>query len=710
MNLCLDEYHRTCKHHTETLFRGTKLCTTSLAILRYCIEYIAHTAMPKLSCQSYNICFLSCKKWVWNCICVAGNKVGHQLLAGLPIASVCLQPTPLGGDVTPPGVGQNPSMGPNSTPASSDCQPQPQEEGEDQRPIIGRAMAPRPEAFLPIASSVFDEAPGPETAALFDAAPMPMKAVMFDDGQTIHAEEEEHRHASPEQPVEAMEDDSACEEHGQSQLQELDQAKADHSGQPTDSSPAAIGAAAEEEQVGMLVSLRDCPSPQPAAKHGEYQQVSHKQLSAAAEPELESVAEPVAEAASSRNRLHLDEGRYWRSRANSWQPTHSHKPNYLSRGYDHGPDVEPSADTDHPGEHDHLYRCGRLTQDQCTWESVDDARHDSSERHAQADRPQEEVWVLPQVDSAPPITPDSPHHSSAPPNSPSWGLSDDPWGSPSTAAPNSHPQSAWDSPPRAAPNSPALACAGARSGRSRRHTAPRAMSNSPAPRARSPYKASWRTPPRSQATTPMHESTPPSEGDPYGGDVAGALYGDYAHGSYAYPPPPPTPTSPSPPPSSPPHLLGTLCYEDFHGGRSWRHRALASRVPALGSPEPFPASPESPPHLAEPGRAAPDSPALIAPDDTQYKGEDEKHDPEAAVVYSHMEAYLVRAAATAANKPQQHDSSAVAKEGANATKQGVVASQCTLLSMRLHCFPIASCIYTAARPTLFLSFNGTLDA
>ena len=544
---------------------------------------------------------------------------------------------------------QDPSRGLASTPASSACHTQPQEEGRNQCLVSSTATAPRPGVFLPIASSVFDEAPSPETAAALDDTPMPIDAVMFDD-----AEEEEHRHASPEQPDEAMEDDLACdEEQGQSQLQE--QATADETGQPTDASPASpIGAAEAEQQIDVQLSLRDCPSPK-------------------------MLALPHPRHSSARNRLYQDEGRVWRSSANRWQPNHSPEPDCSSTGCDNGPDAEPSADTDHPGEHEQVYQSGSPTKDQCTWEAVDHPQHDSPEHHAQAGRPQEEDWacVLPRLDSAPPVTPDSPNQSSAPPSSPSWAVSDDPWGSPSRAAPNSRHQSAWDSPPGAAPDSPALACARARSGRSRRYTARRAMSSSPA-RARSPYEAPWRTPPQSQATTPMHESTPPSEGDPYAGGVAQGLDGNYAYDSYAYPPPPHTPTSPSPPPSSPPYQSGVLPYETYYSGISRPSRALASRTPALESSEPFPASPESPPHHEEAGRAAPNSPALVAPDDTQHQGEEEQHDQEAADSYP--EAWHERAGATAADKPQYHDSSSVAEEGAIATKQGVVASQCVLLS------------------------------
>ena len=562
---------------------------------------------------------------------------------------------------------QDPIRGLNSTPASSDRHPQPPEEGQDQCLVSSRATAQRSGGFLPIAGSVFDEAPSPETEGLFDNAPM--DAVMFDD-----AEEEEHRHASPEQPVDAMEDDLACEEEQGQSLQELDQATADVTGQPTDPSPASpIGAAEAEEQTDVQLSLRECPSPQ-------------------------TLVLPHPRHSSPKNRLYQDEGREWRSSGKPWQPIHSHEPDYSSSGNDNDPDAEPSADTDHPGEHDpahpaeheQVYQSGSLTKDQCTWEPVDGKiltyhqQHDSPEHHAPAGRPQEADWacVLPRLDSAPPVSPDSPDYSSAPPKSPSWGLSDDPWGSPSRAAPNSRPKSAWDSPPGAAPDSPALACARARSGRSRRYTAPRAVSSSPAPRARSPYEAPWHTPPRSQATTPMRESTPPSAADPYGGGVAQGLDGDYAYGSYAYTPAPPTPTSPSPPPGSPPYQSGVLPYETFYSGISRRSRAPASRVLTLESSSPVPASPESPPHHEEPGRAAPDSPALVAPDDTQFQGEEEKHDQEAAVeptplAYSHdIEAWQERAAAMAADKPYHHE---VAEEGATAIKQGVVASQCILL-------------------------------
>ena len=536
-------------------------------------------------------------------------------------------------------------------------------------------MAPRPEGFLPIAGSVFDEALSPETAAGVDNTPTPKQAFMFDDSPLIQAEEEEHRHASPEQPVEAIQDVFACEEEqGRSQQQEPDQATADEIGRPNDASPAPPTGAAEEEQLADQQSLHDCPS------RGE-----------------------VVEAASARDRLCQDEGRYWRSRAKSCQPFYSHEPDFSCSGYDHGPNAEPAADTDHPDEHDpadpderkHMSRSGRMTEDQFTWEPMSHSKHDSSEHHALADGPREEDWacVLPRFDSAPPVTPDSPDDSSAPPNSPSWVLSGDAWGSPSRTDTDSRPQAAWDSPPGAAPNSPDLASPRACSGRSRRHMAPRAMSSSPASRTSSPYKAPWHTPPRSQATTPMHESTPPSEGDPYAGDVVGGLDGDCAYASYAYAPPPPTPTSPSPPPSSPRHQSDTLPYEDCCDETCWRPRAQASRGLAL---EPSPASPESPPHCEGPAGAAPGSPALVAPGDTRHHGEEEEeegHDQEAAVApipYSQIEAWPEGAFTTAADKPQ-HDSSSPAKEGARATKQGLIASLRLLLStISEHAFALLS--------------------
>ena len=559
--------------------------------------------------------------------------------------------------MTPTGVDQDSSRGPDCTPATSDCQLQPQE-GQDQCLVSSRATAAGPGGFPPIAGSVFDEAPSPKSAAAFD--PIPMDAVMFDDSQLIHAEEEEHRHASTEQPVEAMEELACGDVQGNSQMREPNQARADEVGEPTHPSPAPpMPAAEDEEQRDVQLSLRDFPS-----------------------------HETPGEAASTRDRLHHDEGRYRRSSDIPRQLIHSHQPIYLSSGYHNVPDAEPSADTDHPGEHDpdehdpadpgeheHMYQSDRMTQDRTTWEAMNHPKHDSSEHHAPAEGPQQEDWacVLPRVDSAPPVTTDSPDHSSALPNSPSWGLSGDEWGSPTRADTDSHRQSAWDSPPGAAPNSPALACARSRSGRS--HVAPRAMSSSPAPGARSPYEAPWHTPPRSQATTPMYGSTPPSEGHPFGGDAVGGLDGDYA---YAYAPPPATPTSPSPPASSPCDKSDALRYEYVHVERSWRRSTPASRVPALKSSKHSPASPQSPPHHEGPGRAAPDSPALVAPDDTRHQGEEE-HDQKATVAPTpcpQMEAWHKGAVATAADK---HDSSSFAEKGASATEQGLVASPCSLL-------------------------------
>lgn len=616
----------------------------------------------------------------------AGSNGGsHQLQAALPASPRVGQSTPGGGDATPSGVGQNPSRGPNSTPASSDCQPQ--EKGQDQcAPGSSRATAPRPSSFLPIAGSVFDDAPGPKSAADFDDAPMPVDAVMFDGVQLICVQDEEEE-SSPERSVEAMETGlvSKEEEGGQSQLREPDQATADVISQPADTSPDVSGAGDEEEGPGVRASRRDSP-----AEEEEYSQVPCEQLDQASEPEPED--ESAVDKAYRRIR------RCWRSKAALEQLTRSHEPNYLSGGDKHGPNAKPSC-SDHPGDDDSAdlgereHMSGMLTKDQSTWEPMNHPQHDSSEHHAQAE---EEEWacVLPQVDSAPPVTPDSPDHSSARPNSPSWGGSGGEWESAPRAAPDSCPQSSWDSPPRAAPNSPAFACSPVRYGRLRQRVAPRVMSSSPPPRATSPDDAAWHS--GTQAATPMmHESTPPAEKYCKGGDVVGDLDGGYACGSYAYPPPPPTPTSPSPPPSSPPHESDAL---------PWRCGQFRTRIPLLDSPksfspeqfdtqpwkcrqlrtqshsleilDAFPTSPESPIHR---GRAAPDSPALVAPDDAHLHAEkprDQEAVPAMPLPYSCMATWHESAAATAADKPQQWNSPPAADEeegAASGVKQGALA-------------------------------------
>ena len=598
------------------------------------------------------------------------------------------QPNPPSIDVALPGVDQDPNRGLASSPASSDCQPQLAEEEEGQFPVSSRATAPRPERFLPIAGSVFDDSPTPLTAAVFDDTmpihdTLPIDDIMYENSPMHYAEEDEvHRQATPEQPEEAT---------------------ADHVSQPADDSlPAAVDGGEEEEQVDVHGSLDDSTAAKSAAEETEYSQVPHEQPTHTTE--LEPMAESAAEAASGSNRLYQDEGRYWRLRARLYQP-HCHESDSLSNGCDHAPSAKPSADSAHPGERLHSHQPGTGTKDQCTWEPMDHAKHgsseshahhDSSEQHAQLDGPQETDWacVLPRVDSAPPVTPDSPNHSSEPPESPSWGVCGDAaWDSPPRAAPDSPRQSAWsdaawDSSPWAAPNSPALAYPRAHNSRPRRtRTPPRAMSSSPVPRATSVYEAAWHSPPRlPQASTPMplgfgvDPLPPPSEGHPYEGDVVGGLDGDYAFGSCVYPPPPPTPTSPSPPPSSPPHHSGPLPYR----WRSWRRRTLASRAPATESPQRFPASHESPPHHEEPGRAAPDSPALV--DDTQPQGEEEQQGQKAAALplplpYSHMGAFHEGAATIPADKPPQHDSSPAAEEeGASLATQGWLVSGCLVQS------------------------------
>ena len=649
-------------------------CSTVLLSVHVTLVY-AQAVLPRL----HLLCPSTRSRSAWG---FAGNTDGsHQLEAELAVAPASPkvgQSTPSGGDATPSGVGHNPNRGPGPTPAGSDCQPQ--EEGEGQcAPASSRAIALLPGSFLPIAGSVFDDPPGPNSAPDLDDAPMPLDAVMFDGGQLIRVQEEEER--SPERSVEAMETGLVSEEEegGQSQLQQPDQATADVISHPND---AVSGAGDEEEAAGIRMSLHESP-----AEEEEYSEVPCEQ------PDQATGPESAVDTAYRRIR------RYRHSRANL-ELTHSHDSNYLPGGDKHSPNADPSCLDDpngdepaDPGEREHM--SGRLTKHQCTWATMEFLQHDSSEHHAQAE---EEEWacVLPQVDSAPPVTPDSPDHSSAPPNSPSWGGSGGEWEPAPRAALDSCPQSSWDSPPRAAPNSPAFACSPAGSGRSRQRAAPRAVSGSPPPRATSPDDTAW--PSETQATTPVHESTPPAQKYCQGGDMVGDLDGGYACGSCAYPPPPPTPISPSPPPSSPPHQSDTLPWRCGHfrtriplldspkssspqqsDTQPWKRRQLKTQNHSLGLLGAVPTSPESPIHQE---RTAPDSPALVAPDDAQLHAEEPCEGeavPATPLPYSCMATWRESAAATAADKPQQWESPPPADEGdgaASGMKQGALAAQC----------------------------------
>lgn len=284
------------------------------------------------------------------------------------------------------------------------------------------------------------------------------------------------------------------------------------------------------------------------------------------------------------------------------------------------------------------------------------AQHDSPAHHAQHDRLAEAGWtrahILPQVESAPPVTPDSPNHSSASPSSPGWGFSEGGWDPSTRAMLYTHQHPAWDSPPGAAPTSPAPACAVADNSCARR-SGHRAASGSPAPVALSPHDPAWHSPPPSQANTPLHGSTSPlspSEGHPSGMDVAGGLGGvnSAQYGSYCsrYPLTPddprswsrarspglefevysprydssschgsqrllsPTPHSPSSPHSNPPPQAET----HINRWRWWRPRTPASRAATMDAPGGFTASPHPPTHPEGPGRAATKRPALLAPD------------------------------------------------------------------------------------------------
>lgn len=525
-------------------------------------------------------------------------------------------------------------------PSSSDGEPQPQEGEEDRLPFSSRATAPEPQGRLPPAGIVFDEAPMPQAATEFD------DALMIEDGCLLGGgtEEEEGRQACSEQPDQASGAGAACEEaeeHKQSQLQEPAQAdlhQVQHAEEEGgEACRAAIHAGEEEEGVEL---------PGSAAK-------------------LDAPSESAAEAAPGRNtfsKLRVD-----LSGAGQLQPDCCHEADYLS----HGSHPELSADPDQPQSvsAQHAHQPGAMDQTQSTCEpqhdsqssgaqhdspqhhaqhdlpelraqqispehpkpdsQAPDSQHDSPEHRAQHDRVQEAEWAfarsLPRVDSAPPVTPDSPSHSSASPNSPGWALSEDAWDSPVRAAPNSPYRPAWDSPPGTAPNSPTPMCGIARNSPQLR-SGSRAMSGSPAPEATSPYEAAWRSPTPSQARTPLHDPTSPQcissrINDPHDMDLARGLgglkpYSSYLtvqaasyHGLFSLPMPP-SPNSPSSPPSHPPQPPDTLPYR-WH---CWRPRTSACRAAALESPRPVPTSPRSPPRSGDPGRAAPRSPALLAPD------------------------------------------------------------------------------------------------
>ena len=408
--------------------------------------------------------------------------------------------------------------------------------------------------FLPAAGSIFDDIPASE-------------AVEEQQQQQQQAVEPPIEVTKPQSPPDAMEE----EEQFQPQLQNVSHTSA--AGQPAGS--ASVAEEVRRDINSSAKQVDDC-LPSKAVPEEE-------------EPKASAEA-PSTTAAGFRRRIRLErlKGRLrlQRARAGSYEPDLCHESDYLSHGHDSSPrPISSLTGSDHRHSRGKFAGQNEDHRSWCTWEGeshpVHESPDDSDQDHA-----------LPTVDSAPPVTPDSPARSALPPNSlscgsaegatpislarsalppdsPSWASCEDPrspatyapavsspepYASPPRAAPHSPQQSTWDSPARAPSHSPAP------------QNTPSAVSLTwlPPPRSASPAIPPWRPEIDSPAASPMRDSSSPSHGgeDPYGGEVVGGLDGDYAYGSYQYSPRPRTLDSPRCPPHSPllsPHdpLSGT---------------------------------------------------------------------------------------------------------------------------------------------------------